>query len=374
MATLTEANRQWSTRPADQRYSSLEELHAACQTYRDRARVATVPYKSLTIGQDYNGQPALIGSTGQAASFTHWSFNQLCARLNAPSAYLRRLPGPIVSANLNAGINMIDTGKLSTVEIGSSLPSEQSPNCKLLLDVNGDRTVRAFTSERYTRIWNTDITSRLIRLANQESCWQPAPPAYDGSRGLYASDRDMFAFLVDNGRRIFEADPNGGLSRGFFCWNSEVGSSTFGIETFLYNYVCGNHLVWGASNIKKVSFRHIGNADDRAFTSIVATLTTYAESSATEDELKIKQARTVILGNDKEEVLDKVFGLRIPVLSKTRIEDAYAIAESKQDWYGAPNTPWAMANGLTQIARDMEYTDDRVDLERAAGKVMEIAF
>jgi hypothetical protein len=28
--------------------------------------------------------------------------------------------------------------------------------------------------------------------------------------------------------------------------------------TFLYEYVCGNHRVWGASNVVEVKIRHIG--------------------------------------------------------------------------------------------------------------------
>jgi len=87
------------------------------------------------------------------------------------------------------------------------------------------------------RIWNSEITSRLCDL-EARGPWQPAPAAFDGSRGLYMGDRDLFAFMVDSGRRIFEKLPGGGLSRGFFVWNSEVGAASFGIQTFFYEYVC----------------------------------------------------------------------------------------------------------------------------------------
>ena len=54
---------------------------------------------------------------------------------------------------------------------------------------------------------------------------------------LYASDRDVFLFLVDDTHPI-EAGrlPNGDPDlyfRGFYCWNSEVGSKTLGIASLL---------------------------------------------------------------------------------------------------------------------------------------------
>ncbi len=53
---------------------------------------------------------------------------------------------------------------------------------------------------------------------------------------LYASDRDVFIFLVDDRNPIsFEADGvKRNLFRGFMVWNSEVGSHRFGLMTFLY--------------------------------------------------------------------------------------------------------------------------------------------
>src|SRR3546814_11805905 len=57
-----------------------------------------------------------------------------------------------------------------------------------------------------------------------------------GTTTLYASDRDVFLFLVDDANPI-EAGrlPNGDpdlFFRGFYCWNSEVGSQTLGMATF----------------------------------------------------------------------------------------------------------------------------------------------
>lgn len=243
----------------------------------------------------------------------------------------------------------------------------------LLLQSNGSKLVRAMVTDKYTRIWNADITSRLIRLTEKSPVWQPAPAAFDGSRGLYASDHDMFAFLVDNERRIFEKGPGGGLGRGFFAWNSEVGASVFGIMAFWYEYICGNHRVWGAQNVTEIRLRHVGNADDRAFGKLAAQLKKYANSSVTEDEAKIEAAHKYMLGGTKDEVLDKVFGLDTGVTRKL-ISEAYDKAIEHSDWCGSPNSAWGLTGGMTEIARDAEYTDARVSLDRAAGKILAVAF
>lgn len=356
---LFKASRQWAERPPDERFRSLNELHDVCTAYRQVAATATVPYRSLrpvAVGQD-DVVLENIG-TGAQGALTHWAFGQLCQRAGAPASYLRELPAPLAAECLRSGL-------------GDKQPNEQAQ--VLVHRPNGGRLIRALTSTEYTRIWNSDVTARLVRLAERGE-WQPAPAAMDGSRGLYASDHDLFAFLVDNGRRVFERLPGGGLSRGFFVWNSEVGAASFGVCTFLYEYVCGNHIVWGARGVRELRIRHVGNADARAFGELQAQLREYAEASASDDEAKIQRAMSYTLGKNKEEVLDRIFGLRVPQLSRKRTEEAFERARLHDEWYGDPKTAWGMANGITELAQAVPYTDERVALDRAAGKVLEAAF
>jgi hypothetical protein len=300
----------------------------------------------------------MIGKVGIPATFTNWAFGQLCQKIGAPAGYIRSLPATLAAQNVNHG--------LASNEVADTEPS------KLYLHNGDGLRLHAITSEKYTRIFDNDITRRLVDLS-KETQWQPAPAAFDGSRGLYASDHDLFAFLVDNERRIFEKDSNGGLSRGFFVWNSEVGASSFGIMTFLYEYVCGNHIVWGASGVQELRIRHVGNADDRAFSELRGELRRYADSSASELEEKIEHAKTYSLGKDKNAVLDALFG-KIAGLTKGTILNSYELAESHQDWYGSPTSVWGMVNGITHYAKDLPHADERVRVERSAGKVMEMAF
>lgn len=362
--TLETAHRQWASRPADQRFSSLQDLHLAVQHHRDVAvEAVNVDLSKLQIGMRQFSdavamEPVLIGETGKEARFTNNGFRQLCSKIGVPAQYISELPGELVMANMNYGLSNATTGDRNA----------------LLFAQNGNMRLRAALSTDYMRIWNSDITTRLIRLSEDTNgMWQPAPAAFDGSRGLYASDSDMFAFLVDNERRIFEKGPEGGLSRGFFVSNSETGNGSFCITTFFYEYVCGNHRVWGATGVQELRIRHVGRADEKAFSELSVELTKYAESSAADDEARITVARTKVLANTKDELLDRVFGFRMAGVSRKVLEESYDVAESHEDWYGNPRSVWGYVGGMTQVARDLPNASDRVALERASARVMALA-
>lgn len=368
MTTLLAASRQWASRPADQRFSSLIDLHAAVTHHRDVAveqKSVAIQNLRVTTSMDEKGvvHPVLgTNKSDETAKFTHFSFGSLARRLSSadqpvPASYLRTLPAGLASSNLNHAIR----GAVETDKSDSTL----------LFAQNGELVLRAITSDKYTRIWNEDVTSRLIRLVDERPEWQPAPEAFDGSRGLYASDKDMFAFLVDNDRRIFESLPGGGFGRGFFVSNSEVGDASFAITTFLYQYICGNHMVWGASGVRSIRVPHIGNADARAFKSLTIELSKFHDASVSDEEAKISAMRKMTLRGTKDEVLDRLMGLGITRNVGTQ---ALSIAAASEDRYGNPESVFAIVSGITEIARDKVNADERVKLERAAGKVAQIAF
>ena len=363
MSTLEQASTQWANRPADQRFSSLEDLHSAVTHHREVAveargiDLSKCRVTTLDSGES-NIIPVFEGPTGATAKFTHWSFGQICRRIGAPASYLRTLPAGLASSNINNGLRRLPA------------PAE-GDGAALLFAQNGDLVLRSALTQDYTRIWNNDITSRLITLTQVAPQWQPAPAAFDGSRGLYASDKDIFCFLVDNERRIFESLPGGGLGRGFFVSNSEVGDKSFSITTFLYEYVCGNHRVWGAQGVQTLRIPHIGDADERAFGKLTIELEKFADSSAADTEDKIRQMRFTVLGQTKDDILDRVFGLGV---SRRIAAQAYAVAVENEDRYGNPHSVWGFTGGLTEVARDLPNADARVDLEKKAGKIMQIAF
>ena len=144
--------------------------------------------------------------------------------------------------------------------------------------------------------------------------------------GLYASDRDMFVFMVNEKNPIEDGRGNR-LSRGFFCWNSEVGDKSFGLMMFLYAHVCGNHIVWGADDVREVRIRHVGSANRRAWWEIRRTLSEAVDRSAEEEEGRIRTAQSYRIAGTKEELLDTIFKFRWNTAPRKTLELAYQTAE-----------------------------------------------
>ena len=49
---------------------------------------------------------------------------------------------------------------------------------------------------------------------------------------------------------------SGSLARGFFAWNSEVGSQSIGAAFFGFDYTCSNRIVWGVEDFKEIDCAH----------------------------------------------------------------------------------------------------------------------
>lgn len=380
---LMKGHNEWANRPADQRFDSLHSLLSACKTEEAATKVKPLNLQTARV-ELTGGDLRLIGQSGIPARMTHWAFGQVCTRAKAPASYMRTLPPELVAKNLNHGL----------------AKAEDDDQGRALLHVNGDVTLRALTSERYARVWDGEIVERLSAL--QADGWRvpPARPAFanqPGTRpateadilpwssqqglgvkvgdliapaGLYRSDHDMFVMMVNEDRRI--ADGAGGyLSRGFFAWNSEVGAKTFGLMTYMYDFVCGNLIVWNARNVKEITVRHVGNARDRAFPMIRAELVEYADDAATEIEAKISRARSVEIAATKDEVLTAVFGRKLPGLTKSIVASAYDAAEQSPR-YGSPRSVWGMVNGLTEVSQRESFTDERITIDQSAGRLLDM--
>lgn len=383
---LFKASNQWSTRPDDERFSTLQELHDAVSGYRATAREATVPFNTLRT-EARDGEVLLVGKANTPARLTNWSFGQIATAIGAPASYMRTLPATLAAQNLNYGLSKTD----------------DRTDRQLLMHANGDLLARSITSEKYTRIWNSDITQRLLRLPDQG--WQvpparPARPGQKGTRkataedvlkdqgfalsikvgddiapaGLFASDHDLFVLMVNETKRISEPGNPEGLARGFFVSNSEVGAASFVMTRFLYRHVCGNLIIWDAKNVSEVRIKHIGMADDRAFAQIHGELVKYANDSASDDEARIRSAANFIIGATKDEVLDRLFAVKSLGISRKTLGAAYDLTVQHESSVVNPNSAWGIVQGLTRVSQDTPFADERMAADRAAGRILTMAF
>src|SRR5262249_12856737 len=150
-------------------------------------------------------------------------------------------------------------------------------------------------------------------------------------------DHDMFAFLRNRNLTVAEQGSDGAIYKGVIVENSEVGASALKLTRFLYREMCGNHIIWGASNVLEMSIRHVGDARER-WGNYTAQIRKYAEESVSDIEARIAWAKSCKIAARKEEVLDAVFGKRVNGLSRKAIDEGYEACKPSQD--GSPNTVW----------------------------------
>lgn len=386
MSNLYQASQQWANRPADERYWTLAEMHDATRHHYETAREAKSELSGLRL--EAEGADLLLCGQNSRATLTHHCFGQIAAKAGAPAEYLRGLPAPLAAQNVNHGLQ--------------AAASAGANGVNLLLHQNGSLVVRSITSDQYSRIWNFQVCGLLARLGDQ---WRtpPARPAFPnqpGARsataadilpnqgdfglqvrigdmiapaGLYASDHDMFAFMVNENRRIDDGT-GAGLARGFFVVNSEVGGTAFKVVRFCYRHVCGNHIVWGAEKVEELRIVHRGQADRRFAGQVVAELRKYSDQPESIEAGRILASKQKIIGDSAESLIEALF--KAQVAPRKTIEAAYDLAKIESDTYRDidPRSCWGMAQGFTAMAREEIFADKRYALEKSAGRVLQMAF
>ncbi|MBN9077407.1 MAG: DUF932 domain-containing protein [Rhizobiales bacterium 65-79] len=365
---------EWFSRPADERYLSLSDLYAAVHGRTERSRTRTVESAAIRVeaSRDNAEHLALMlpGSDAPIAP-THWSFGQLAGLVGAPAAYLRQLPAPLAGINLQYGLTSHRAEQVKTLEI-------EDHRIEL----------RAVTGPDYGRIFDHELVAAVQRIAGNgtgDTRWK-VPGVLDWSTGvynprvditqdtttLYASDRDVFLFLVDDLNPI-EAGrlPDGSPDlyfRGFYCWNSEVGAKTLGMASFYLRAVCQNRNLWGVEDFQEITIRHSKNAASRFAHEAAPALTRFANSSPMPFVNGIKAAREKIVArtdDDRSEFLRK--------RGFTKTETAKIIETVLTEEGRKPESVFDFVQGITAVARDKTHQDARLDLEARAKKLLDRA-
>ncbi|ATQ70789.1 DUF932 domain-containing protein (plasmid) [Methylosinus trichosporium OB3b] len=365
---------EWFSRPADERFLSLSELARAVRGRADRSRTRVVETAQIHVEADRaNAERLSLILPGAEAPVapTHWSFGQLASHVGAPASYLRQLPAAIAGINLQYG-----------------LTSHRAEQIKTLETDDGRVELRAVTGPDYGRIFDHELVEAVQRIAGNgtgDTRWK-VPGVLDWSTGvynprvditkdtttLYASDRDVFLFLVDDLNPI-EAGrlPDGSPDlyfRGFYCWNSEVGAKTLGIASFYLRAVCQNRNLWGVENFEEITIRHSKYAASRFAHEAAPALLNFANSSPTPFVNGIKAARERIVAKTDE---DRNEFLRRRGFSKaetSKIIDAVLAEEGRP-----PESIFDFVQGITAVARDKPHQDVRLDMEAKAKKLLERA-
>ena len=352
---------EWFARPDDERYLSLSDLHATVKGRSERSRTRTVESAAIRVEAsrgDADRLSLMLPDAGTPVAPTHWSFGQLANLVGAPAAYLRQLPAPLAAINLH-----------------------RAEQVKTLETENGRTELRAVTGPDYGRIHDHELVAAVQRIAGDgtgDTRWK-VPGVLDWSTGvynprvdvsketttLYASDRDVFLFLVDDLNPI-EAGrlPDGAPDlyfRGFYCWNSEVGSKTLGIASFYLRAVCQNRNLWGVEDFQEISIRHSKYAALRFAHEAAPALTRFADSSPALFVEGIRASRARIVARSDEDRTDFLRKRGFGKAETARIVETVLAEEGHP-----PESVFDFVQGIAAVARGKAQQDARLDLEGRA--------
>ena len=338
--TLTRASRELFRRAPDERFPTLDALLAHCRREKEESLDRWHPPAALVptaMAEDRLGLAA--GSDGSFA-LNDWSFGQLCGLARVSKETVNRLtPGTAAQV------------------IKETLPGGSKP-LQLLTRGNGVRSVHGTA---YTRLHNADLVGTLADYATE---FQPPQSGMNGGTGLYCGEQDLFCFLIDPAGWAEIGEQT--FAPGFFVWNSEVGKRSVGIQTFWFQAVCANHIVWDAVEVIDFSRKHTANVADA-----LGEIRRHVEALVRKrDERRdgflrvIRKAMEQTLGTDAEDVMKE--------LTKHGLTRGLA-KQAVESVAGGRFTIFALVDALTRLAQKAEYAGDRTVLDVQAGALFSLA-
>ncbi len=150
-------DRQWSNRPDDQRFLTIDELRSAVAARKADSWTSAIATRDLKPVPTASGivlaTPDHPSGSIENLRPSHWAFGQVASYAGAPAGYLRKLPPELAAINLAWGLERMASNENSLV----------------LADASG--TLRAMTSQSYGRIWDQEVVDAVIRV-NQDGRWQ----------------------------------------------------------------------------------------------------------------------------------------------------------------------------------------------------------
>lgn len=340
MSTLTRASNELFRRPQDECFPDMAALLRHCQDQKNNAvekwcapseirPVLADQVPALELGQEGNHQ------------MNSWSFGQVCDIAKVSSGTVNK-----VSPNTAVDI-LLDT-----------LPGGTKP---LQFLTEGDQ-LRSIHGTSYTRLFNADLLELVNEFAGD---FQPPQQAMTGASGLYCGEQDMFVFLIDPlGWAEIEGEA---FAPGFFLWNSEVGKRTVGIQTFWFQAICQNHIVWDAIEVVEFTRKHTAKVHES-----LDPIRQHIEQLAKKrDERRdgfakaIENAMKAKLGSDEEEVLKVLLKNGLP---KNVAAEAMKIAREKGKF-----TIFSIVDALTRMAGKIPNAGERTELDMKAASFLDLA-
>lgn len=339
MTTLTRAHKELFRRNPDERFPSLSALWEHCHDEKKDALTRWHPPGEVFMEPD-NGS---LTFTANAEPFemTDWSFSQLCKLASVGKDTVNKL-----------------TARTAAQVFHETLPRSDKPLQVYTLG----HEMRSIHGTAYTRLYNADVLSVALEFTTD---FQAPQEALDGGTGLYCGEQDMFAFLIDP---LGWTDIDGeAFAPGYFLWNSEVGKRTVGVQTFWFQAVCRNHIIWDAIEVTDFSRRHTANVHDALdnIRCILEGLTAQRDQRRDKFVQVVRKAMRERLGTEDDEAI-KLLGQH--GIGRALAQEALATARTHGEL-----TIFAVVDALTRLSQRSPFAGDRAQADARAGQVLQMA-
>ncbi|MFN0133115.1 MAG: DUF932 domain-containing protein [Phycisphaerales bacterium] len=343
---LTRGSRELFRRSPDETFGSFDELWQHCQTQKSQSQDHWERPEQLRPVVS-EGRLQLGVRSDTALRLNAWSFTQLCQLAGVGKDTVNRL-SPETAARV----------------FEETMPREGKP----LQVLAQDGLARSLHAASYTRLHNVELLAVVREFATDFQPPQKAGGPMDegrGGTGLYCGEQDMFCFLVDPaGWTEIQGEA---FAPGFFLWNSEVGRRSVGIQTFWFQAICRNHIVWDAVEVIEFSRKHTANVGEAVaeIRRLIARLVDRRDERKDAFAKVIAKAMTTSLGSDEDEVAK--------LLGKHGVTRALAKDAMEQARRSGRFTIFSIVDALTRLSGSITNAGDRTEADQTASSLLALA-
>jgi hypothetical protein len=336
MQTLNDASVQLFRRGPDECVESLQALWDRCYADKEAAEDHWLdPGRVLPSARESR---LVLDLDDQALALNDWSFGQLCrlARISKDT------------------VNRLQATTAATV-LAETLPMSGKP---LQVHTRAE-SIRAVHGAAYTRLYNADLLAVVREFATD---FQPPQKGIEGRTGLYCGSRTCSASSSTR-----PAGPKSTAKRSLrvsSCGTRRSASVRSAHQTFWFQAVCQNHIVWDAVEVVDFSRKHTANVYESLaeIRGIIARLVEKRDERRDGFVRVIEKAMAERLGADAEEAT-KI--LHKHGITAKLAKEAVAIAEAK----GAL-TIFSVVDAVTQLASRMRYAGERTETDQKAATLL----
>jgi len=319
----------------------MQTLWEHCHRQREKSTDRWHAPGALSTKVENSALVMTLGTDG-AFALNDWAFSSLCRFAGAAKDTINRLSPRTASIVLEELLPRNGAGK------------------PLQIMTEEDR-VRSIHGASYTRLWNVELLSMIREFSTD---FEPPQQAVTGGTGLYAGEQDLFVFLIDP---LGWVEIEGGnYAPGFFVWNSEVGRRALGCQTFWFEAVCQNHIVWDATEVTEYTRKHTAHVHEGLgeIRAMIEAIVTKRDARKDGFVAVIRKAMEATLGADAEEAFKELTRNGIP---RSVAKEAVTLAHEKGRF-----TVWSVVDALTRLSQQSRYAGDRTEADQKAAQLLSL--